>query len=162
MAGLESYAREQVLEDLFNATNAIHVSLLSTLPVESVGEVEVSPAGYVRVSEDNWQTEALNEVEATIRSNVDNVIFGPYAEEVLVKGWAIYDALVAGNLLATGVFLNAGDNQIITITIPIGDDIQFQPGNLSIGLASNSGLCKLVCTPGAAGWSFPWSPIWGI
>lgn len=156
MPALEPFARTLCLETLFSTSSNVHISLLSTLPVAGVGEVEISPAGYARQPAVNWSTVALDADESTVRQCTDTIAFGPYATDEGTIGWAAYDALVAGNLLCSGVYLAIGSNAFITITIPTGDDIQFQPGNLRIGITSDSGACLI-----GGSWGLPWGSPWG-
>lgn len=156
MPGLEPYAREAALEFLFNGTTSIHISLLSVLPEEGTGEIEISPIGYARVPETVWTTIPSDSTAATIRSNGSTLTFGAYGEDVTVRGWAAYDALTGGNLLASGIFVGLGSGDPLEITIPSGNDIQFQPGNIAIGISSDSGVCDIT----SGGWSFPWSSPW--
>lgn len=156
MPALEPYARTLALETLFSTSSSVHISLLSAMPSGGVGEVEISPAGYARQPAVNWSTVAYDADESTVRQSTDTITFGPYGTDELTVGWAAYDALSGGNLLASGVYLTIGAGNIQTITLPAGDDIQFQPGNLSIGITSDSNACLI-----GGSWGLPWGSPWG-
>ncbi len=144
MAGMEETARIAALEFLLSPVADVYVSLLEVLPIDGVGEVEVSPPLYVRVSEPNWLTGSII-TNVTTRENIDVVPFGPYSEDVSAQGWGIYDAVVAGNLLFSGGFVDGGFDQAGVLTIPTGDDFQFQAGGLSCSLGPD---CPIVVGPG--------------
>ena len=144
MSGLETYGRTQALEALLNLTESTFVGLLDTLPVDSIGEVEISPAGYTRVLNQDWSTTDAGGV--TTRSNVPLISFGPYPTDVSMRGWAIYDAPVAGNLIASGLFFDTGGGQAGEVFVEAGDDIQFQPGQFGVSIGDE---CPVVI--GAAG-----------
>lgn len=141
MAGIEETARVAALEFLFSPAADVYVSLLEVMPVDGVGEVEISPAPfYARESVTNWATTSIVQ-NVTTRENVDAIPFGPYTEDVIAQGWGIYDAVVAGNLLASGPFVDGGFNQFGVLTIPTGDDFQFQSGGLSVSIGPD---CPIV------------------
>ncbi len=147
MAGIEPYARTAALELLFAPAATNFVSLLDILPIDGVGESEISPAGYTRIAATNWSTTSITgSVGVTSRCNDDVIIFGTYAAEVTTIGWAIYDAVTGGNLLSSGPFVDAGFGLAGLLTIPMGDDIQFQPGDLCMSLSQD---CPIVA--GSAG-----------
>lgn len=140
--GLELYGRSTALEAILSPVATPYVGLLVTLPIDSAGEVEISPPGYVRVAANAWTTGSINgSVAVTSRSNADVITFGTYAVPVAVKGWAIYDAPVAGNLVASGTLVDAGFNQAGIVVVPAGDDLQFQPGNLNVSIGPD---CPIV------------------
>ena len=140
MSGREPYARAQALEAVLSPATTIFVGLLETMPVDGSGEVEISPPGYARTAVVNWSTTATAGV--TTRCNVDSLALGPYGPAAVdVRGWALYGALTNGNLVASGSFVDTGFGQPGLLTIPAGDDIQFQPGDLCVTIADD---CPLV------------------
>lgn len=142
MSGLEPYGRSTALEFLFSPISGAHIALLSTLPVDGLGAVEINPAGYARQPCSSWSTTSITGLPSvTSRCNASAITFGPFASDVDAKGWAVYDALAAGNLIASGSFVDAGFNQAGVITIPAGDDIQFQIGDLCLSLSQD---CPIV------------------
>lgn len=142
MAGIEPYARTAALELLFAPAATNFVSLLDILPIDGVGESEISPAGYTRIAATNWSTTSITgSVGVTSRCNDDVIIFGTYAAEVTTIGWAIYDAVTGGNLLSSGPFVDAGFGLAGLLTIPMGDDVQFQPGDLCMSISQD---CPIV------------------
>jgi len=142
MSGLEPYGRISALELLLSPLSGAHVALLETLPVYGLGAVEVSPAGYARQPAVNWSTTSITGLPGvSSRCNDDILSFGPFFDDVVARGWAIYDALAGGNLLASGTFVDAGYGQAGDITIPAGDDIQFQVGDLCLSLSQD---CPII------------------
>lgn len=142
MSGLEPYGRSTALEFLFSPISGAHIALLSALPVDGLGAVEINPAGYARQPCAAWSTTSITGLPSvTSRCNASAIAFGPFASDVDVKGWAVYDALAAGNLIASGSFVDAGFDQAGVITIPAGDDIQFQIGDLCLSLSQD---CPIV------------------
>lgn len=142
MSGLEPYGRSTALEFLFSPISGAHVAILGTLPVYGVGAVEIAPAGYARQACSAWSSTSITGMPSVAsRCNDDAISFGPYLEDVAAKGWAIYDALTGGNLIASGAFVDSGFGQAVVITIPAGDDIQFQVGELCLSLSQD---CPIV------------------
>lgn len=135
MPGLETYGRTQALESLFNPSETTYVALLEVLPVDSAGEVEVSPTGYARILSNTWTT--ANADGVTSRCNAAGVTFGPFPDAYTTRGWAIYDAPVGGNLIASGLFFDTGGGMAGEVSVPINDEVQFQPGDLCISLSQD-------------------------
>jgi len=132
MPGLEQYGRAQALEALFNLSATTYVGLLEVLPIDGSGEVEISPPLYSRVLVQDWTTN--EDSGTTSRCNVNAVGFGPYPVDVAIRGWAIWDAPLGGNLIASGLFFDTGGGQAGEVFVDTGDDIQFQPGDFCIAL----------------------------
>lgn len=145
MSGLEPHGRAQALEAVLSPAANIFVGLLDTMPVNGFGAIEISPAGYARISAANWTTTTIaGASEVTTRCNADNLAMGPYATEVNARGWALYDAITNGNLVASGPFVDAGFGQAGILNIPALDDIQFQPGDLCVTITSS---CPVMVAP---------------
>jgi len=142
MSGLEPYGRSAALEFLLSPLSGAHVALLETLPVYGVGAVEIGASGYARQPAVNWISSSITGLPSvSSRCNDDTIAFGPYFDDVKAKGWAIYDALTGGNLIASGAFVDAGYGQAGIITIQAGDDVQFQVGDLCLSLSQD---CPIV------------------
>lgn len=141
MPGLEQFARERALELLFEEPATPYVALMQSLPLGGVGGVEVSASEYARQLVTKWST--IVQVNATRREAIETVSFGTFSSVVVVQGWAVFDAIVAGNLLASGDIIDTGFGQFGTITVPIGDELQFQAGQFAVTI----GECTLVQAP---------------
>lgn len=153
MAGLDPFGRVTVLEDLFNAGAGNHVSLLETLPINGVGAVEVSPGGYARQPATVWTTGSLNgDLPVTTLFVNEIITFGPYGSSITFEGWAIYDALTSGNLLATGILRDSDLEPAGAILLtPDDDGYKYEAGDLSVSLTQDCpivigglGLCPLI------------------
>jgi hypothetical protein len=98
---------------------------------------EVSDSGYARVSHSAWVTQVTT--TAIVRKNNGAIVFAALADGVKeVVWWGIFDAAVAGNLLAAGPMKN-GSGDVEPLTVGVGDQVRFSDGEL-----------KLVATPEVA------------
>lgn len=140
---LEAAGRAAALEALFNISSNTYVALLEQVPIDGSGEVEVSTPGYGRILVQAWNT--VQETGITKRCNVFPVSFGPYAAEIAIKGWAIYDQPLGGNLIASGIFFDAGGGQAGIVTVPPGEDVQFGADEFCLILGED---CPIVFESG--------------
>lgn len=108
------------------------VGLLLSAPDEVAGSYdEVSDAGYARVAHDAW-TDVDNGDARLGRRNNGAVVFAALAgASTIVTHWGIFDAVVAGNLLAAGPVLNGG-GVAQPATIPAGDQPRFNDGDIML------------------------------
>ena len=154
--GLELYGRSQALEAVLNVTETTYIGLLSVLPVDSAGEVEISPAGYARILHQDWVTQSIGgDVNQTGRCSVGPIAFPPYGEPVTMRGWGVWDAPTGGNLIASGIFFDTGGGQAGEVTVATGDNIVFNDGDFCIVLGDDCPVMfdsapTFVCSPIAA------------
>lgn len=91
---------------------------------------ELTDSGYSRKGHSAWVTEVTT--HDVIRKNNGAVVFDPLAEGAKdVAWWAIFDAAVAGNMLACGPILNIG-GVAEPQTINGGDQPRFLDGELKL------------------------------
>jgi len=133
MAGLTDYGEQQALIALLpNGTN-VYIGFFTVLPTadDGTGGTEASSGGYARKDHQAW----INAAEAPITYRVNNgaITFTALTEDLVAVGWGIWDASVAGNLIAFGPILDVGENEI-TQTFTSGNQPSFVDQELKIGL----------------------------
>lgn len=93
--------------------------------------VEFSDSAYERVAHSAWSTEKIAEGVAA-RQNNGAIVFASMGDaDAVVTHWAIFDAAVAGNLLAAGPTLN-GAGEVEPLVINTNDVPRFNSGDLSL------------------------------
>jgi hypothetical protein len=133
MSGLTDYGEQQALIALLpNGTN-VYIGFFTTLPADDgTGGVEASGSGYARVNHAAW----INVAEDPITYRVNNgaISFSALTADLAsIIGWGIWDAAVAGNLIAFGPLLDVSENEI-TKTFTSGNQPRFVDQELKIGL----------------------------
>lgn len=108
----------------------VYVGLLTAEPDSYAGTyTEVADSGYARQAIDAWTDVDLTGGRGE-RSNTGAVVFPAIADgNVTITHWAIFDALAAGNMLASSAVLNiSGEPEPVTISVP--DAPRFNAGDL--------------------------------
>lgn len=108
------------------------VGLLAAAPDEIAGTYqEIDDADYQRTPHAAWVS-ADNGDGRLARRNSGAVVFGNnLLAETTVSHWGIFDAEVAGNLIAAAPVLN-GDGEPQPAVIPEGDQPRFNDGDLQL------------------------------
>lgn len=129
MAGFSDYGIQAMLGELLPNGTDVYVALLTTLPTayDGTGLVECSGSGYARKAHQAWVTSVRTRYNngaiefAALSGSLDDVL-----------GWAIYDAAVAGNLLAYGSIKDAGGNAV-SLSFIATDQPRFVDNELVVG-----------------------------
>ncbi len=121
MSAMSNYLEEILIDHLlrtntFSKPAAIYVALYTTVETDAAGGVEVSGGSYARVAvsqlDANWNAPTAGD---GLTDNVNDITFPtPTATWGLIVGFAIWDAVTAGNLLIHGALttskqVNNGD-----------------------------------------------------
>jgi hypothetical protein len=111
------------------APTTLYFALFTTPPVNGVDSaaVEVTGGSYARKSITTLSTAfgaPSGAAPATTTSGANIVWVTPTAGWGTVSGWAVYDAVTAGNLLAYGTFTPT--------VVGTGDTVEFLSGNLTV------------------------------
>jgi len=133
MPGLTDYAEALALDTLLpNGTNR-YVGLFKTMANDAgSGGVEASGVGYARVAHSAWLNVASGEF--TYRKNNGAVTFAALTGQLAdVVGWGIFDALIAGNLIAAGLIKDVTGTAIVKTFIS-GDQPRFVDQELKVGI----------------------------
>lgn len=134
MSGLTDYGEQQALIALLpNGTN-VYVGFFTVQPTadDGTGGTEANGSGYARKSHNAWVNTAVAPV--TYRVNNGAITFTALTADLVgCVGWGIWDASVAGNLVAFGPLLDSGGNEI-TKTFTSGNQPQFLDQELKVGL----------------------------
>lgn len=104
-----------------------YVALFHGDPID--GGVELTLTDYVRVAHQDWQT--VDGGGSSTRSNIGAITWPVINEAGNADYWAIYDTAVGGTLLRSGPLLD-GVGQPVTIVIGVGDNPEFDHGDLTI------------------------------
>lgn len=131
MPGFSNYWENEVLDHLFDKgtyipPSVLYVALSTADPLDD-GSGAAEPAGgsYARVetSQADWSGASGGTV-----CNADAVEFAQATSAWgTITHFALYDAAVGGNLLASGPLTDP-------VTIAAGDTVRFAPGDLSVTL----------------------------
>jgi hypothetical protein len=110
----------------------LFVALFTTAPVNGVtaGSVECSGGSYARLSVTPNTTNFAapsGAAPATSVSGANFVFVTPTASWGTVVGWAIFDAVTAGNMIDYGAFTG--------IAVGTGDTVEFLTGNLTLSVS---------------------------
>lgn len=109
-----------------------YLALFTTAPVNGSdgSAVEVSGTSYVRksftVNTTNFAAPS-GAAPATSVSGANQVFATPGGSWGTVVGWAIYDAVTAGNMLAYGAFTG--------VAVGTGDTVEFLAGNMTLSVS---------------------------
>ena len=109
----------------------MYLALFTTAPVNGVdgAAVEVSGGSYARKSFTPNTTNfgaPSGAAPATAVLGANQVFVTPTGSWGTVVGWAIYDAVTAGNMLAYGAFSG--------VAVGTGDTVEFLSGNLTLSV----------------------------
>jgi len=122
MAGSKSDALEaRLLDHLFkggatpalSALSTVYVALYSVVPTEAGGGTEISGSAYARqaVAAAGWTRSGTGPTQ--IQNNAKIAFPAVTGSAYTVVGWAIYDAVSAGNMIywgdCTSTTMNVGD-----------------------------------------------------
>lgn len=132
MAGLSKIGRENALAAVLSNSTNVYIALLTTYPTDQTGAglVEATGSGYARLAHMAWSTATT--LEDTTRSNSSAITFAALTGDLSgVVGWAIYDALTLGNLLAFGRLVNSSDEPI-SVDFVNTDQPRFAIGELEV------------------------------
>ncbi len=129
MPGLTNHALAVLLET--GVSN--WVALFTTAPNDDgTGGVEATGSGYVRCEITDW----INTVDGNVRYRESDgqAQFDPLTGDLEdIVAWGIYDASVAGNLIAWGPLLDVAGNEI-TKTFTSGNNPNIPAGELKVGV----------------------------
>jgi hypothetical protein len=127
MAGFTDYLEDLTLNHFFGAVaytpvTTLYVALYTTTPVDAgTGGVEVTGGSYAR------QTIAFGASAAGVIANTGTITY-TNLPACTVVGFAILDALTAGNMLTA-------DALTTTRTFAVGDNATFAVGDLTVSVA---------------------------
>jgi hypothetical protein len=134
MSGLTDYAEQAALEALLpNGTN-VWAGFFTILPTDDdgTGGTEASGSGYARKEHQAWINTSSGDI--TYRVNNGAIEFDALTADLEdIVGWGIWDASVAGNMIAFGPLLDVGGNEI-TKTFTNGNQPRFVDQELKVGL----------------------------
>lgn len=138
MAGKSQGHADSVLNIVRGITPSIptniYIGLLSTVPpTDNSSGTELSGNGYARQSATFGAPTDAAESGTRQIANTNTITFGPAvtADWATAEGFAVYDAVTAGNLLYWDYIRNAGGTPV-TKTVQVGDEAKFSIGNLLV------------------------------
>jgi len=133
MPGLSQYGAEQSLLALIPAATARYIALFTSIPdFDGGGGVEASGSGYARKSHSAWATATASDV--TRRSNTGAITFAALTGALNgITAWGMYDAAVAGNLIARD-YIRDSNGDAISRDFIATDQPTFSDGELKIGI----------------------------
>ena len=134
MGGLATTGKQTALTYILENGTTYYVALLTTLPTDDDGTalVEASGSGYARKGHSAWMT--VDESPEWYRVNNGAIAFTALTADLDdIVGWAIYDAAVAGNLIAWGPLLDVAENEV-TQTFTSGNQPNFVDQELKVGI----------------------------
>ena len=132
MAGLGATGLERVLPVGSDVYVALHTG---EVVISTETGTEVSYSGYARVAFDDWKTNVG--ATSVTRTNNTAIVFPAVADgKVTVRWWAIWDAAVAGNLIAAGPIMSAG----IAVEEECGPGDQFRFSAETLSLTVEDGV----------------------
>ncbi len=131
---LSNFTRNDILDDIIGDAETVYVALCTVLPdFEDVGVVELTDTNYARVAHSVWATVAGTGTVPTVRVNTGPIEFAELlaaANDVI--GFAIYDAITSGNLIAFGNFVDPLTDDLISQDYEAGDVPRFLGGDLKV------------------------------
>lgn len=134
MSGLTNYGEQTALEALLPNGTDVYVAFFTVLPTadDGTGGTEASGSGYARKEHQAWINTTSGDI--TYRVNNGAVEFDALTADLEdIVGWAIFDAAVAGNMIAFGPLLDVGGNEI-TKTFTSGNQPRFIDQELKVGI----------------------------
>lgn len=134
--GLTDLANGDALSFLMPNGTTRYLALLTGMPLDSsgAGATEAAGGSYARLSVSSWITTTAGGV--TYRKNNGNVTFGALTSALNgIVGWALYDAVSLGNMIAFGFIRDVANNPV-TKNFVATDQPQFQDQQLQIGLGN--------------------------
>lgn len=135
MSGLTDYAEAACLTALLPNGTDVYVGFFTVLPTadDGTGGTEASGSGYARKAHQAWVNTTVGDY--TYRVNNGAIEFTALTADLDgVNGWGIWDASVAGNLLAFGPLLDALGAEVYDKTLTNGNQPRFVDQELKIGL----------------------------
>jgi hypothetical protein len=133
--GISNYSKDRALDLILPQGTTYYVGLLTVLPSDDAGTgmVEATGSGYARKGRSTWLDDTTHD-PIYYRGNASAHIFDVLSADLAdIVGWAIWDAAVAGNLIAWGSLQDIGGNDI-TKTFSSGNQPRFLTGELKVGL----------------------------
>lgn len=138
MPGLSNYGAQLAMDAVLPDAAAYHVALFTTLPDEGgAGGVECAGGSYARVAHAAWEDFAHGG-DGFVKANNGAITFPVFTAPFAIVGWGIFDAGVAGNLIAFGP-LRDGDSEAITRNTLAGDQVKFNDNDLKVGIGVDTG-----------------------
>ena len=133
--GLTNASRATALDAILPNATTVYVALMVTLPdLDGSGGTEVSTSGYARIGHSTFVNVTGTGLIPTRRANSGLVEFLAFDDDVNnVKGWAMFDAVTAGNMIAFGAFRDTLGNAIESVSINAGDNPRFQDQQMKVG-----------------------------
>jgi hypothetical protein len=124
---------EQALIRIFPNLTSVYVGLLTAVPdVAGSGLVEAYWVDYNRISHSAWAVHQDGVTGAWYLSNTGTIVFNPLkGASQTIHGWAVWDALVAGNLLAASVALESHYIEYSPF-VTVGTQVRFLDDTLRI------------------------------
>lgn len=111
MGGLSDYGKSLALGAVLPNGTTRYVALLATVPTDEIGTglVECTGSNYSRKGYSAWLSVTV-ETGLIARANNGAIEFNVLSNRLTVAGWAIYDAVSSGNLLAFGEMRDVDGN----------------------------------------------------
>jgi hypothetical protein len=134
MSGLTDLAEQAALGVLLPNGIDVWIGFFTALPPtnDGTGGTEASGSGYARKEHQAWINTAFGDI--TYRVNNGAIEFDALTADLEdIVGWGIWDASVAGTLIAFGPILDVAGNEI-TKTFTNGNQPRFIDQELKIGL----------------------------
>jgi len=135
MSGLTDYAEVAALEALLPNGTDVYVGFFTVAPTADAGTggTEATGSGYARKAHQAWTNTSSGDV--SYRVNNGAIEFTALTADLTgINAWGIWDAAVAGNLIAFGPLLDAGGSEVSNKTFTSGNQPRFVDQELKVGI----------------------------